>query len=694
VQGDGGGSDALGFPDGGCPTVLCGQPASCCKTGEECVDGKCLPACASGVRCLGPTPTCCQSGEVCLSGACTAPGKACKDSFDCEAGQFCEPTLGKCLPQPTGVKCEVKPQSVTFKPTVEWSWSGYSKDKTFHEVVVSPAVADIDVDGTPEVVFTAYNHSDSAKGMLVVLDGKSGKEELTVPHTTHNMSAWCGVALGNLDSDKELEIVAVARGEGVMAFEHDGTKKWANASGSLAEAATPTVYPHPAIADLDADGSPEVVVGGVVLSAAGKVLMDKGMIGKNSQWVLTTAADLDEDGKLEVIGGNVAYRSDGTELWKSSAPDGLPAVADMNQDGVADVVNVGGGNVRVLDGKDGKVIFGPVAIPGGGLGGPPTVGDFDGDGRPEFSAAGKGKYAVYDLDCKPGGTAAHCPSGSQDGILWSVTTQDISSSVTGSSLFDFEGDGTVEVVYNDECHLYVLDGKTGKKLMTEPNTSRTAIEFPLIADVDGDNNSEFVVPSNDDQIVRDKCKPPGTRGIRVFGDAADKWVRTRAVWNQHTYHITNVTSAGQIPQKEERNWDKKGLNNFRQNDQGEGVFNAPDLVASLEVKTSGCPKTLELRARVSNAGSLGVAAGIKVAFYQGASGTTTSLVGTATTTKALLPGESEVVSVTFTLPAGNLGPFDFWVAVDDDGSGKGAETECHEDNNDAAITGVTCPMIK
>ena len=29
-------------------------------------------------------------------------------------------------------------------------------------------------------------------------------------------------------------------------------------------------------------------------------------------------------------------------------------------------------------------------------------------------------------------------------------------------------------------------------------------------------------------------------GVRVFGAAGGKWVRTRRVWNQHAYHVTNV----------------------------------------------------------------------------------------------------------------------------------------------------------
>ena len=630
-----------------------------------------------------------------MAGSCASPGKVCKDSFDCPPGFFCEPTLGRCLPQPTGTKCEVKPPAVAFKPKVEWTWQGYSKDLKFHEVAVAPAIADVDADGTPEVVFVAYHHSSkvTSKAMLVMLDGKTGKEELTLPTSNYNFSRWSGVAVGNLDADKQLEIVAIELNKGLMVFEHDGKVKWTQSSGSLGGIISSKFHPYPAIADLNGDGSPEIIVGGVVVSASGKVLFDKGLLGKNSSSVISTAADLDEDGKLELVGGNAAYDHTGKLVWKSAAPDGFAAVADMDHDGWADVINVSGGYVRVLRGKDGKVIFGPVAIPGGGYGGAATVGDFDNDGRPEFSAAGKGKYAVYDLDCKAGGSKKYCPSGSTNGILWSVTTQDISSSTTGSSLFDFEGDGTVEVVYNDECHLYVLDGKTGKTLMKVQSTSQTAAEYPLIADVDGDGNSEFVIPANDAQIVRDKCKPPGTRGITVFGDSMDRWVGTRSVWNQHTYHLTNVTASGQIPAKEERNWDKKGLNNFRQNAQGAGVFNAPDLTVSLEAKLSGCPKSLLLRARVTNSGSLGVKKGYKVAFYR-VSPAGPLLLGTRTATKDLIPGYNEVVTLTFKPPAGVLGPFDFQVKADDDGTGKGTVAECNENNNTAGLTGVKCFVVR
>ena len=36
------------------------------------------------------------------------------------------------------------------------------------------------------------------------------------------------------------------------------------------------------------------------------------------------------------------------------------------------------------------------------------------------------------------------------GIRWKVANADCSSRVTGSSVFDFDGDGNAEVIYNDE----------------------------------------------------------------------------------------------------------------------------------------------------------------------------------------------------------------------------------------------------
>ncbi|MDH3726692.1 MAG: FG-GAP-like repeat-containing protein [Myxococcales bacterium] len=688
-SGGGGGMSGAGGTGGGevCESaLLCGSPAVCCDVGQECFEGACVAPCPSGVRCGTDGSVCCGAGDVCLASQCATPGANCTDSFDCAEGEFCEPTLGQCLPQPDGELCELRPENVTFEPTIEWHWDGWSIDAAFKQVQSTPAIADIDGDGLPEVATVAYK--DISNNMLIVLNGEDGSENLMIPVSTYNVRWGTGPAVGNMDADAELEIVFMTSSpRELVVIEHDGAEKWVTAL-------TGTGQGYPALANLDADPEPEVVIGGQWFDNDGTLLQDKGWLGKNGEWSVSAVADISGDGEPDIVGGNVVYRVDGTEVWRNdTAPDGFVAVADMNRDTIPDVVAISGGNARVLSGTDGTVVFGPVAIPGGGTGGAPTVADFDGDGRPEFAAAGRGQYAVYDLDCTDSGEASFCGSSRTDGILWSLVVQDISSSVTGSSVFDFEGDGEAEVIYNDECTLYILSGKTGEKLLEMANSSRTAAEYPLIVDVDADGNSEFVVPANDDQIVRDGCAV-GTHGLFAFGDINDKWVRTRQVWNQHSYHVTNVEASGAIPAVESDSWSGAGLNNYRQNVQGAGVFNAPDLsVSGLSVNTSSCPSSIGIQAQIANTGSLGVEAGVPVGFYQGVP-PDGSLLGFEMTTVPLLPGQSETLVLEFTPEAQDTGPWDFYVTVDDEAAGLSLALECGEDNNEGSVGAAGCILVQ
>src|SRR5690606_1747298 len=135
---------------------------------------------------------------------------------------------------------------------------------------------------------------------------------------------------------------------------------------------------------------------------------------------------------------------------------------------------------------------------------------------------------------------------------------------------------------------------------------------------------EFVVVANFAQpanVENCQAKTPNfvpRKGVFVYGAGGDNWVPTRKVWTQHTYHVTDADSAGNPPMMEQDNWTSPGLNNFRQNVQGEGVFNAADLTVSLAAKLGGCANNeLLLVATIYNEGALGVAAGVDVTFYEG-----------------------------------------------------------------------------
>jgi hypothetical protein len=400
-----------------------------------------------------------------------------------------------------------------------------------------------------------------------------------------------------------------------------------------------------------------------------------------------------------------------TELWNNTnGNDGWPAIADLDQNGTPEVVIASSGMIRVLDGATGKLWCGvdptgvacemndamrtqPRAVPGGGLGGPPTVADFDGDGRPELAIAGAAAYTVFDLNrtgeeiVQPMNDPA--PAAGAIYRRWSQTTQDQSSNCTGSSVFDFQGDGAAEVTYNDECYARVYNGADGTVLLQVENSSATIHEYPLVVDADADGNSEILMTAT----LGGGCNAPGykaRKGVYLYGDANDEWVPTRRVWTQHTYHVTNATSAGNPPVMEQDNWTNPGLNNYRQNSQGEGVFNASDLTVGLSIGLDQCTDALELIATVRNEGALGVPAGINVEFFQGVDATGVPL-GAAVTDKALLPGQSTKVSVLVPAPPPDM-PADYYVEVDDASDGDGAILECNEDNNSDAVTSAACPQ--
>ena len=268
--------------------------------------------------------------------------------------------------------------------------------------------------------------------------------------------------------------------------------------------------------------------------------------------------------------------------------------------------------------------------------------------------------------------------------LWIKQTQDCSSAATGSSVFDFDGDGSAEVLYGDEQRLRIYKGSDGTVLFQTCNTTGTLREFPLVADVDSDGHADIIAVSNSYSGI--KCDETKQRGIRVFGDSKGNWVRTRRVWNQHAYHVTNVNEDGSIPGPQQVNWTTPGLNNFRQNAQPEGEFAAPDLIVSLRLQCA--PLEYGLTGRVRNIGSASVPAGVSVRFFEGDPMMGGTLLGMGATSKVLYPAEAEDVVVTLADPPPGVvdGTSTVHVVVDDDMPNHPWH-ECRVDNNKASGDG-------
>ncbi|MCG8673750.1 MAG: putative Ig domain-containing protein, partial [Pseudomonadales bacterium] len=455
-------------------------------------------------------------------------------------------------------------------------------------------------------------------GTIKVLNGSDGTALSTFAVPNESISGFSHVALGDIDGDGVVEIVAITEDSKIVAYDHTGgTPIWES------EPFMPNnegIWSTPSLADLDGDSSVEIMVGKTVLNGNDgsiKWVGEGDYIGNNmyqgsSQNLryatsISYAADIISSSPgLEVIVGPSIYSSNGDLLWQNQDEginDGYTAIADFDNDGDAEIVLVSNGYVSLLD-HSGAVIWGPIQIMSTsqqadwGRGGPPVIADINGDGFVEIGIAGKNNYYVYD----------HL------GIqLWKSRVNDSSSNMTGSSVFDFDGDGRVEIAYADQEYLRIYDGQTGEVRYEIPNRNGTWLEYPTIVDVNNDGQANILVSGSGTPF--DENGSPDWQGVFAYESVDQTWIGTRSVWNQHAYHIDNINDDGTIPQIQKNSWQRH--NSFRRNDfpDREGLAQADLSVSKLQLRLQDT--AYDLQVNVHNRGLTDIPIGSVIQFFNG-----------------------------------------------------------------------------
>ncbi|MCA9706281.1 MAG: VCBS repeat-containing protein [Myxococcales bacterium] len=435
--------------------------------------------------------------------------------------------------------CDDQAPPDSFQPDVQWSFPGVGAQT---QCLTTPLVANltddngdgaIDLCDIPDVVTVIGVGGETGPGNIVVLDGETGALHFMIPQA---VQLGATPALGDIDGDGLVEIVTVtpvAAGQNLVAFEHDGTAKPfgpANWPQSQVGAV--------ALADLDNDGDVEVIAGSNVFDHTGAPIFSAPFDGLYSA---STAADLDGDGDLEVILGHAAYHHDGSPYYvnaqlqaDTSSIVPYPQVANLDDDPQPEVLVASNYGIWLLE-HDGTVAWSDFSPTGEGSdwNRPVAIHDFDGDNESELALSAAAHFGVYEAD---------------QGLVFVANTTD-SSGQAGGTAFDFLGSGVAQAIYADENTNWVYD-VDGTVLMSTPRTSFTWIEYPTVADIDNDGSAEILVGAVGSGFA-----------VQAIRDAQDRWIPARRIWNQHTYHVTNVREDGTIPQFEPPHWES--LNTFR-----------------------------------------------------------------------------------------------------------------------------------
>ena len=252
-----------------------------------------------------------------------------------------------------------------------------------------PTIADIDNDGEMEIIHGEFN------GWVICMDAKTGAVEWEI---LVDPNSWVQTAptIVDLDNDGQLDFVVATWNfnylDSIFAYRGDDqTLLWAVPVHDH-------VYHGSAVADLDQDGKPEIVIGSYndtlycLNGEDGSVhwkFAGSGYIGAPA-----SIADLDNDGNCEVVcvHGSVvsALSHTGMAKWNYTIPNygqafRGAALADMNGDEYPDVVfGSSKGELIGLHGKTGSEIFNvDLAAHHGNplfaLQHAPVIADFDGD---------------------------------------------------------------------------------------------------------------------------------------------------------------------------------------------------------------------------------------------------------------------------------------------------------------------------
>ncbi len=483
----------------------------------------------------------------------------------------------------------------------------------------------------------------------------------------------------DIDNDCNYEIIVAAsytdfnpeniRGR-LVCYNMDGDIRWISNerygltySGSKMEVAL-------LITDFNRDGNVEVVVGNEIFNAhTGVKLCEGGNNGSGTSFAggrpvaHVVAANLDNDDDLELAAGYTVYKvkisnTNGKSgntmtpinmIINNNKMDGSTAIADIDGDGNLDIivsphVEIYDANTKnyialycyTIENNTAKLIA-TVGHAGWRNGGSILVGKTSKNGPMSILLANERK------DIR-----SYSYNGTNRFTLdWTYPIQE-NSQLTGMSMFDFNNDGNMEIMYRDYERLMILniENKIPKLVYELPCVAETFYERPIVADIDNSGQAKLCITC----ALNNDPKNSFIGRINVLGAPEGQyWAPARNIWNQFSYNPLFINDNGTVPKNMHNPATYKNgkYNNFMVQESlidEDGNYPAPAAsvygeitCVNYDVVTDSY--TVEFKISNRHDASSYAASGLPISFYNGHPEKDGSLIGTTTTPLNYEPGE-------------------------------------------------------
>jgi hypothetical protein len=557
------------------------------------------------------------------------------------------------------------------------------------------AIGDLDRDGIPEI-FTQSRYTNR----IYALNGTDAsiKEEAVISDPQWRMS------IVNLEDDNCGEVFVVSRESGsfrIVSLDCNLNELWKseNLKGDPV---------HLGYADFDRDGQPEAYYRDEIRDPITGIRLVASTANWNDIGGGPVAVDIVGDEDLELVLNNRIYRvnlgargadagsltllatmPEAFRVKRNGGENSTTSVADYNLDGFLDVITTGADNngittvyywdvfnntVRTFSDRINENNYRNGWKNGTGR---INIGDLDGNGQLNAVFV-SGKY-LYCLD-------------ENWNLLWKVIVNEETSGYTGCTLFDFNGDAKMEVVYRDEDYLYIVNGTDGSIGTSIHCRSRTSVEYPIVADVDADGSTEICVlcaPENFQSAKPGRDLALNTPGeVRVYKSGGEPWVPARRLWNQHGYFNVNINDDLTVPRTQQKHqlvWSTgtcsagaaRPLNGFLNqspflNSSGCPTYASPDLAIvdnSFSIKQPDCPENdFTISFEFENIGDVPLSGSVPITLYDGdplVAGTNKLNTEFITLNNFTVGQTGAAVDIPV---SGSGGPFTLYAVLNDNGS--------------------------